>query len=129
MDRKLGVGVLGTGWVSGEHIKAFRQNPNTEVVALLSRDLNRAEAKAREFGLDRCRCYTDLDELLKNGDIQIISVCTPHHLHAPQGAAAAEAGKHIVVEKPIALNLEELHRLDRAVAKAGVRSVVSFVLR
>lgn len=129
MDRKLGVGVLGTGWVSGEHIKAFQQNPNTEVVGLLSRDRGRAEAKAREFGLDHCRLYTDLDELLKDDNIQIISICTPHHLHAAQGAAAAEAGKHMVIEKPIALNLEDLRRLESAVAKSGVKSVVSFVLR
>ena len=129
MDRKLGVAVLGTGWVSGEHIKAFQQNQNTEVVALLSRDRGRAEAKAREFGLDHAKSYTDLDELLKNDEIDIVSVCTPHHLHAAQGAAAAEAGKHIVVEKPIALSLDDLRRLDRAVAKAGVKSVVSFVLR
>lgn len=55
MNRKLGVGVLGTGWVSGEHIKAFQQNPHTEVTALLSRDRSRAEAKAREFNLGHCR--------------------------------------------------------------------------
>lgn len=129
MNRKFGVGVLGTGWVSGEHIKAFRQNPHTEVVALLSRDRSRAEEKAREFNLGQCRSYTDLDEMLKSDEIDIISVCTPHHLHAPQAAAAAEAGKHVVVEKPIALNVDELRRLHRMVDKSRVKSIVSFVLR
>jgi len=129
MNQKMGVAVLGTGWVSGEHIKAFQRNPHTEVVALLSRDRARAEAKARAHSLDRCQCSTDLDPLLKNQDVQIVSVCTPHHLHAEQGAAAAEAGKHVVVEKPIALDLASLRRLDAAVRRAGVRSVVSFVLR
>ena len=127
--KNLGVAVLGTGWVSGEHIKAFQQNPHTRVVALLSRDAARAEAKAREFGLTNCRFYTDLDGLLKDPEVQIVSICTPHHLHVEQGVAAAQAGKHMVVEKPIALDVEGLYKLERAVREAGVRSVVSFVLR
>jgi len=125
----LGVAVLGTGWVSGEHIKAFQQNPHTRVVALLSRDAARAEAVAREHGLRECRCYTDLHALLRNPEVGIVSICTPHHLHVEQGVAAAQAGKHMVVEKPIALDLDGLHRLERTVREAGVRSVVSFVLR
>ncbi len=126
---KIGVAVLGTGWVSGEHIRAFQCNPHTEVVALLSRDMARAEARARDFGLERCRCYTDVDAILRDPDVTIVSICTPHHLHAAQGVAAAQAGKHVVVEKPVALDLESLRRLDAAVRAAGVRSVVSFVLR
>ena len=129
MDRKLGVAVLGTGWVSGEHIKAFQKNPKTEVVALLSRERSHAEAKAREMNLSRCRCYTDLDEMLKSDEIDIVSICTPHQLHTEQAVAAAGAGKHLVVEKPIALNLDELRRLHAAIAKSRVKSVVSFVLR
>jgi predicted dehydrogenase len=129
MPEKLGVAILGTGWVAGEHIRAFQQNPHTEVVALLSRDRARAEAKAREFNLAGCRCYTDLDALLRDDGVRIVSVCTPHHLHSPQGIAAAQSGRHVVVEKPIALDLDSLYALRDAVAKAKVKSVVSFVLR
>jgi predicted dehydrogenase len=129
MDRKLGVGIAGTGWVSGEHIKAFRQNPNTEVIALMNPDRGLAEAKIREMNLGQCRIYTDLDEMLKSGEIDIVSVCTPHHLHASIASAAADAGKHVVIEKPIALNLDELRSLRCAVEKNRVKSVVGFVLR
>jgi len=129
MDRKMGVAVLGTGWVAGEHIKAFQKNPHTKVVAILSRDRARAEAVAAQHGLTRCFAATDLDEILKREEVDIVTICTPHHLHAPQGIAAASAGKHVCVEKPIALNYRDLLALDSAVAQAKVKSVVSFVLR
>ncbi len=126
---KLGAAILGTGDVSGEHIKAYQNNPHTEVVAILSRDFACAQAKAAQFGLANCRAYTDLDRLLADERVRIVSVCTPHHLHVPQAVACAAAGRHVVVEKPIALDLAGLRCLDAAVRDAGVRSVVSFVLR
>lgn len=121
--------MLGTGDVSGEHIKAYTTNPHVEVRAILSRDRAKGEAKAREYGLAHCRAYTDLDELLKADDIHVVSICTPHQLHVPQGIVCAEAGKHVVVEKPVALDLEVLRALDAAIRESNVRSVVSFVLR
>lgn len=127
--KTLGAAILGTGDVSGEHIRAFQANPHTEVRAILSRDRSRAEAKARECGVDNCRAYTDLDQLLKADDIQIVSICTPHHLHVGQGVACAQAGKHLVVEKPIAIDLAGLRTLDATIHEYNVRSVVSFVLR
>jgi predicted dehydrogenase len=129
MSQQLGAAVLGTGDVSGEYIKAFEADPRSQVRAILSRDRARAEAKAREYGLSQCRAYTDLDELLKCGDIQLVSICTPHHLHVEQGVACAQAGKHVVVEKPIALDLAGLRKLDAAVRRHNVRSVTGFVLR
>ncbi len=129
MADKLGVAILGTGWVSNEHIKAFQRNPHTRVVALLSRDRLRAETKAREHNLAGCRAYTDLKALLADDSVRIVAVCTPHHLHAEQAIACAETGRHILVEKPVALTLADLRALDAAVRKVGVRSLVSFVLR
>jgi predicted dehydrogenase len=129
MAKTLGVGIVGTGWVSGEHIRAFERNPHTKVVGILSRERARAAAKAKEHGLERCQAYTDLDKMLADDEIRIISICTPHHLHVEQGVAGAEAGKHLLVEKPIAIDLDGLRRLDQAVRRAGVKSVVSFVLR
>lgn len=129
MSQIMGAAILGTGDVSGEHIKAFERNPHTEVRAILSRDRAKAEAKAAQYGLANCRAYTSLDELLKSDDIHVVSVCTPHNLHVEQGVACAESGRHVVMEKPVAIELAGLHALDAAIRKAGVRSVVSFVLR
>jgi len=129
MSNTLGAAVLGTGDVSGEHIRAYQSNPHTEVRAILSRDRARAEAKARQYNLSNCRAYTDLDELLRCDDIHVVSICTPHHLHVEQGVACAQAGKHVVVEKPVALDLAGLRKLECTIREHKVRSVVGFVLR
>ena len=125
----MGVGIVGTGWVSSEYIRAFEADPRTAVRAIVSRDKERAHAKTEEFGLQRARAYESLDKMLDDPGIQIVVLATPHHLHVPQGIAAAQAGKHIVIEKPVALNLEGLRQLQAAVDAAKVKTVVSFVLR
>jgi predicted dehydrogenase len=127
--KEFGVGILGTGWVAGSHIQAFESNPQTEVRAILSRNKERAAGKAAEHCLPHCRAYERLEDLLADRDVQIISICTPHHLHVQQGVAAARAGKHLVLEKPVALDLYGLRELQSAVRAAGVKTVVSFVLR
>ena len=127
--KELGVGIIGTGWVSGEYIRAFEANPHTEVVGLVSRDRERAKAKAEAFHAPHCRAYDRLDEMLADSSIQIVVICTPNHLHVEQGVAAAQAGKHLVLEKPVAIDLEGLRKLQAAVRSARVRTVTSFVLR
>jgi predicted dehydrogenase len=125
---KLGVGVIGTGNVSGEHLKAYMRNPHVEVVALHDRVKENAQNRAAMLNL-KCEIYSDLDQLLRDKRVQLVSITTPNNFHASQAIAAAQAGKHILIEKPIALNLTELRALDAAVRASGVRSMVSFVLR
>jgi predicted dehydrogenase len=127
--KQFGVGILGSGWVAGSHIAAFEANPHTEVRAILSREKDRATAKAAEHHLTHCRAYGQLEDLLADPAVHIVSICTPHHLHVRQGVAAANAGKHLVLEKPVALDLAGLRELQAAVRAAGVKTVVSFVLR
>jgi predicted dehydrogenase len=127
--KTLGVGVVGTGWVSGEHIKAFEANPHTEVRGIVSRDRARAFAWAKEQGLAHCKPHDRLEGLLEDPAIQVVSICTPHHRHAAQGVAAAKAGKHLMLEKPVALDLAGLRELQAAVRGTRVKTVVSFVLR
>ncbi len=126
---KLGVGIVGTGWVSGEYIRAFEAEPRTHVRAIVSREKDRAHAKTEEFKLQRARAYEHLEDMLGDPGIQIVVLATPHPLHVSQGIAAAKAGKHIVIEKPVALNLEGMRQLQAAVNAAKVKTVVSFVLR
>ncbi len=127
--KQFGVGLIGTGWVSNEYIKAFQNNPHCEVAAICSRDRGRARAKAAEHGLNGCAAFDGLAEMLKEGALDIVAVCTPHDQHVEQGIACARAGKHVVMEKPVALTLASLRALDQAIRAAGVRSVTSFVLR
>jgi predicted dehydrogenase len=125
---KLGVGIVGSGWVAGEHVKAYQRNPNTEVVAVCGRDEARTREKVRSWGID-CAIYTDYAKMLERRDVNIISICTPNDLHVDEAVSAAQAGKHILIEKPIALNLDDLKRLRDSIRKNRVKTVAGFVLR
>ncbi len=127
--KTLGVGIVGTGWVSGEHIRAYEANPHTEVRGMVGLTGALAQAKKEEHTLAHCRVYESLEAMLNDPSIQIVSICTPHHLHVPQGVAAAKAGKHLLLEKPVALDLAGLRQLQAAVRAAKVKTQVSFVLR
>ena len=111
--KTLGAGIIGTGWVSEEYIKAFQKNLHCEVVALCSRDAARAKAKAAEHRLQNCAAFADPGDMLKAPGLDIVVVCTPHHLHVEQGVAAARAGKHAIVEKPIAISVPSLRQDGR----------------
>lgn len=125
---QIGVAIQGAGWVSTEHIRAYQQNPYARVVAIGSRTVEGARAKAEQCGLN-VPTYDDFDELLANPDVDAISICTPPARHAEETIKAAGAGKHILIEKPVATTPDELYRMRDAVRATGVRTVVSFVLR
>lgn len=125
---RIGVGIIGAGWVAGEHIRAFQHNPRTCVTGLCARSADKARAKAAEMGL-RCEIYTDFEKMLQNPNIQIISIATLPNCHREFAVAAVQAGKHILLEKAMATTLEDCRVIRDEVAKAGVKSVVSFVLR
>jgi len=123
-----GIAILGTGNVARAHLKAVQDTPGAELVALGARDADRGLAWAAEQSVT-CPIYTRLKDLLANPGVDVIIITTPNHLHARQAIQAAQAGKHLLIEKPAALNLEELHELRGAVENSGVRTLVSFVLR
>jgi len=127
-ERTLGVGIVGIGWVAGEHIKAYQNNPHCRVVALCSHSRENAEAARQRYNLTEARVYTSYEEMLRDERVNVVSICSMNHLHVPQGIAAAEAGKHVLIEKPAANDLEGLRRLERAITKAGVKSLVGFEL-
>lgn len=125
----LGVGIIGTGWVSGEYIRAFSMNPNTEVISICSRSRERAEAKAKEYGLKNCTCVNDPEKMVGLPGLDIVCINTPNFLHAEQTILAAEHKKHIVIEKPIAIDWQDMRKMKKAVDSAGVVTIVGFVLR
>jgi len=124
----LGVGIIGTGWVAGEYVRAFQAHPETEIKALCSRTEAQARAKAAELGVD-CAIFTDYEKMMAHEGLDIVVVATPPNLHRNMAIAAAESGKHLILEKAMATSLEDARDIRNAVAKAGVKSVVSFVLR
>ncbi len=128
---RLGVAIQGAGNVATEHLCAYLNNPHVEVVAIGSRTIEGAERKARQLGLDpsRLRLYDDYDALLADRRVDALSLCTPPARHPLETIKGAQAGKHLLIEKPVATNPEELRQMDEAVRRAGVKTVVSFVLR
>lgn len=127
-ERVLGVGIIGLGWVAGEHIKAYQQNPHCRVVALASHNRDHAAAVAAAHGLDVAHLFSDYQQLLADPAVDVVSICSMNHRHAEQAIAAAQAGKHVLIEKPAALDLEELRRVEAAITKAGVKSQGGFEL-
>lgn len=125
---RLGVGIIGAGWVAGEHIRAFSGHPATEVRAVCSRTREKAQAKAVECGV-ACDIVDDYGALVARDDIDIVAVASPPDCHRDHAVAAAQAGKHLMLEKAMATTIEDSKAIRDAVATAGVRSVVSFVLR
>lgn len=129
MSKVLGVGIIGTGWVAGAHIDNFKQIEGCEVTAVLSRDKSRAAAKIAAHGLAEARSYDSLDEFLADPELDIVVLCSPHPMHPDETIAAARAGKHIVIEKPVALDAARMNEMVAEVATAGVQTSVCFELR
>ena len=128
MTREWTVGVVGYGWVTGAHITALQLVPGVRVVAVCSsRELDAAELEKRHGA--HIEVLHDLDELLARPDIDVIDICSRSNLHAAQATAAARAGKHLIVEKPIALSLGDLRGLEAAVRDSNVRTCVCFEVR
>ncbi len=128
-DSTYGVLIIGAGWVSTQHIAAYAGNPHTSVVAICSRRREQARERAFQAGLQEVAVYNDLDRALNHPGVDLVSICSPQHVHCQHVLAAAAAGKHMIIEKPAGNSRDELRAMQRAVREAGVRTVVSFVLR
>ncbi|MGL4944423.1 MAG: Gfo/Idh/MocA family protein [Thermoguttaceae bacterium] len=121
--------INGAGWVARQHAAAYKNRPDCRITAINDVSEERAKLLAEELGLKEVAVFTDLQKALNHPKINIVSVCTPQHLHCGNVVQIAESGKHVVIEKPAATNLNDLYKMRDAVKKAGVKSVVSFVLR
>ncbi len=122
----LKVGIVGFGWVAGAHVETFKDVAGADVTAVCSRrDLDPKELEA-QFGIP-IEVYNDYDKMV--ADVDIVDICTPHPLHPDQTVTAAEAGKHVLIEKPIAIDWDNAKRMRDAVHKAGVKSCVCFEVR
>ena len=124
---RLGAGIIGCGSVAEEYVKAFKKDNRSEVRALVSRDRANAERYRDRYDL-KCAIETDASKMLQQDDVDIVVVCTPHNVHTKYVVAAAEAHKHIIIEKPVALTPEDLYKQQEAVRKNKVKTIVSFVL-
>src|ERR1700749_3052077 len=116
-----GFGVVGAGGIGAFHAAEMGRVPDARLVAATDVDPGRAEAFAGRHG---CVAAPDLDALTGRDDVDVVAVCVPSGLHAEVGVRDAQAGKHLVVEKPIDVSLAAADRLIAAAAAAGVTATV-----
>ena len=118
--QKTKVGILGAGFVSNIHLESYhRFVPNAEVIAVYARNIGKAKAFAEKHNIPNW--YDDLDQVINESGCEVIDICLPNFLHAKATLKAAAAGKHIIIEKPIAVTLEEADAMIAACKKAKVK--------
>jgi UDP-N-acetyl-2-amino-2-deoxyglucuronate dehydrogenase len=126
--KKYNVGIIGYGWVATAHIPAINATSLGQVTAVYSsRKVDSSELSAKHGGT--VTAYDDLDEMLANPDIDAVSVCSYPYDHAKQVIAAAKAGKHLIIEKPLCLSLKDLRVMQKAIEQAKVKTCVCFECR
>jgi predicted dehydrogenase len=129
-ERQLGVGVVGSGFMGKVHSNAYLKIPYSfatpsaipRLYAMCGRNPARTEDTARRLGF--AGWCTDWKELMRDPAVRIVDVCTPDNEHAAPSIAAAEAGKHVICEKPLAMTVAEARAMAEAARKAGVKNML-----
>jgi UDP-N-acetyl-2-amino-2-deoxyglucuronate dehydrogenase len=126
--KKLNVGIIGYGWVATAHISAINSSDYAQVTAIYSSRQHDDAELSGKWGSD-IKTYTDLDKMLKDKSLDVVSVCSYSNQHREHAVAAALAGKHIILEKPMALSWDDCLVVQTAVEKAGVKFCICFECR
>ncbi len=121
------IGVIGTGSISSFHMDAYQSNSKTEIYAVCDLNEERARKAAEKYGASKV--YTNYHDLLADPAVQAVSICTWNNTHAEISIAALEAGKHVLVEKPLCRTVEEALKVQEAVKTSGKLLQVGFVRR
>lgn len=127
MSQKVRLGVVGLGWPGIEHLKGLKACPGAEVTALCDLDPSLLAQVAGQYQIQRT--YQDYKDLLAAQDVDAVSVCLPNFLHCPVTLDALAAGKHVICEKPPALNASEAQRMARAARQAHKVLMYALVMR
>jgi predicted dehydrogenase len=113
LNNKFGIGIIGCGGISSSHARAYRMFPDDCDIIAVS-DVSEASARRLMGQFEIGQWHADWRDLLADERIDVVSVCTPHYLHAPMTIAAAQAGKHVLCEKPMAMTVGEAHQMITA---------------
>ncbi|MCA9196603.1 MAG: Gfo/Idh/MocA family oxidoreductase [Planctomycetales bacterium] len=122
----IGFGIVGCGMIAKFHAKAIRDISGAKLIGCQSRSLSKAQSFADEFG---ATAYESLDDMLANKDIDVVTVCTPSGAHLEPAIAAAEAGKHVIIEKPLEITLKRCDQIIAACEKNNVLLATIFPSR
>lgn len=116
----LRVGIIGAGRISDLHAIEYLANPRAQIVAVADARRENAQARGCAWGVDDSRIFTDYHDLLALPEVDLVEILLPHHLHCQAVLDAAAAGKHVSVQKPMALTLEQADAMVAAARSAGV---------
>jgi predicted dehydrogenase len=125
--KKINAAIIGTGNISHFHYNAYKLLDNVEITSVCDINKERAEKFAKQYNIKNV--YTDYNEMLKDKEIDVVSVTTWNNVHAPASIAALNAGKHVLCEKPLALNAQEAKLMADTAKKAGKLLMVGFCRR
>jgi len=127
---QLRIGIIGAG-IGGNHIKGYAQVKEAEVVAICDLNQERAQKTARDNGLnlDNVQIFADHREMLEKGDVDAVSVGVPNTLHRDISVSCMDAGKHVLCEKPLAMNVGEAQDIADAASRNNVKCMVGQVMR
>jgi predicted dehydrogenase len=126
--KKYNVGIIGYSWAAGAHISAINNTSFARVTALCSsRKLDSSEISAKHGCT--INCFTDLSKMLADPNLHAVSICSYPAEHAKQAVEAAKAGKHLIIEKPLALSWDDCLSIEEAVKDSGVKTCVCFECR
>ena len=127
MKRNVKVGIIGCGGIAnGKHMPALAAIEGCEMVAFCDIVVERAQAAAEKFGVEGAKVYEDYKELLKDESIEVVHVCTPNRSHSFITVDALEAGKHVMCEKPMAINSAEAQKMLDAAARTGNKLTIGY---
>ena len=127
MERKFRIGIIGCGGIANsKHMPSLTRQPNAELVAFCDIVEERAQKACEEFGAEGAKVYTDYKALLKDETIDIVHVCTPNREHSFITVDALEAGKHVMCEKPMAINGEEAQKMLDAAERTGKKLSIGY---
>jgi predicted dehydrogenase len=125
-SKKVKIGIIGTGWIAGNHIHEYLKMPDVEVVALADLVPGKAEAFGKKYGCESARCYLSGHEMLENEELDGVSICTYNCQHAPCAIDALEHGVNVMLEKPFTVTTEEAIEVMRAEKKSGKILTIGF---
>ena len=127
MARVIKIGIIGCGGIAnGKHMPSLSKVADCEMVAFCDIVVERAEKAAKTYGIPDAKVYEDYKELLKDPEIEVVHVCTPNRSHSFITVDALEAGKHVMCEKPMAINSAEAQKMLDAAKRTGKKLTIGY---
>ncbi len=124
---RMKAGIIGTGFSAMSHLEAVKRLPNVDVVAIASSQMEKAKSVAEHYNIKKA--YDNVSDMIQDPDVEVIHNCSSNQLHYPFNREVLEAGKHLLSEKPLAMNAKESHELQELSKKTGSVSAVCFNYR